>query len=79
MTEILQEIVRILIGGLTEMGQGIGAGLQDIVTSMFISTTGDTQTLSVFGGMVAVFAGIGLAVSLTRLCFGWLATLGARK
>lgn len=61
------------------MGQGIGEGLQDIVTSMFITTTGDVQSLSIFGGMVAVFAGIGLAVSLTRLCFGWLATLGARK
>lgn len=79
MSAILTEILDILISGLTTFGQGIGAGLQTIVTSMFIDSTGDAQKLSIFGGVVTIFAAIGLGVGLTRMVYGWLVTLGGRK
>ena len=61
-TSILGEIVRILVGGLTEMAQGIGSGLNTMVTALFITTTGTgaetTYSLSAFGSVVAIFGGI---------------------
>lgn len=79
MSAILTEILDIMISGLTTFGQGIGAGLQAIVTSMFIDSTGGTDKLSVFGGVVAIFSAIGLGVGLTRLVYSWLVSLGGRK
>lgn len=76
---ILTQLVAILTGGLTSFGQGIGQALSTIVSSMFIDSTGDTWTLSVFGGIIAVFGGISLAIGLTRKVFGLLTSFGARK
>ena len=48
------------------MAQGIGSGLNEMAQALFITTTGEganaTQTLSTFGGIVAIFGGIALAV-----------------
>lgn len=79
MTSILTEIVSILVGGIQGMASGIGSGLNQMATSLFIDTTGNTQTLSVFGGLVAVFGGIALAVGLTTLVTKWIMSLGARN
>lgn len=79
MTSILTEIVSILVGGIQGMASGIGSGLNQMATSLFIDTTGQTQTLSVFGGLVAVFGGIALAVGLTTLVTKWIMSLGARN
>lgn len=83
MSAILQEIVNILVGGITGMAEGIGSGLNEMATSLFITTTGEgssaTQTLSTFGGIVAIFGGIALAVGLTTLVTKWIMSLGARN
>lgn len=83
MSTILQEIVTILVGGITGMAEGIGSGLNQMATSLFITTTGEgasaTQTLSTFGGIVAIFGGIALAVGLTTLVTKWIMSLGARN
>ena len=79
MVALLTEIVQILVGGITGIAQGIGSGLNELVTQLFIDSSGDTMTLSVFGGVVAVFAGIGLAVGLSKFVTKWIASLGARK
>lgn len=79
MDAVLAEIIRILTGGLTSFGQGIGTGLSSIVQSMFIDTSGQTYALTIFGGIVCVFGGLALAVALTRKVFGMLTTFGARK
>lgn len=44
------------------MATGIGSGLNQMATSLFITTNEGTTTLSTFGGIVAVFGGIALAV-----------------
>lgn len=77
--QILQAIIEILVGGITGIGQAIGSGLSTLATSIFLQTTGDTTTLSVFGGLIIVFAGISLAMSLTRWVLNYLTSLGRRN
>lgn len=80
MTDVLGEIVRILVGGLTDMASGIASGLNAMVSDLFIETSeSGTQSLSTFGGVVAIFAGISLAVGLTTLVTKWIMSLGARN
>lgn len=73
---ILTEIIGILVGGLTGMASGIGEGLNSFVTNIFISGSGETQTLSVFGTIVVVFAGIALSIGIGRLVLNYLTGLG---
>lgn len=75
-TEIVSEIVEILVAGITELGAGIGSGVSSFVTALAFTTSGDTTTLSVYFIMVCVFGAIALAVGLTTLIFNWLSNLG---
>lgn len=77
MTAILQEIIKILIGGITGVAQGIGSGLTTLAQSIFLGT--EPGTLSVFGGLVVVFAGISLAIGLCRWVVNWITSLGSRN
>lgn len=78
--EIVQDIVEILVAGLTELGTGIGSGIANFVNSLAFQTTGEgssaTTELSVFFVMVLVFAGVALAIGLTTRIFQWLSSLG---
>lgn len=74
MSTVLQEIVSLLTSGITQMASGIGTGLQELVESIFLNTEG--TGLSVFGGVVIVFAGVALAIGLCRWVTNWLSSLG---
>lgn len=76
METILTEIIQLLTGGLTQMATGIGGGLQALVTSIFLDGTGETQSLSVFGGIIVIFAGVALAIGLSRWVTSWVTSLG---
>lgn len=76
---ILTEIISILVGGITGVAEGIGGGLQTLATSIFLDGTGDTQTLSVMGTLIVVFAGISLAMGLSRWVLNFVTSLGARN
>ena len=78
MTAVLQEIISLLVGGLTQMATGIGSGLTALVSNIFLETDGTTgaQSLSVFGGIIVVFAGIALAIGLSRFVVNWVTSLG---
>lgn len=78
-TAILSSIIEILVGGITGIAQGIGAGLSTLATSIFLTGEGASQTLSVFGVLVCVFAGIGLAIGLSRLVVRWISSLGGSR
>lgn len=78
-TSILTEIIEILVGGITGIANGIGAGLSTLATSIFLTTTEGVTTLSTFGVLIVVFAGISLAVGLSRAVVGWVSSLGAKK
>ena len=76
---ILTEIIEILVGGITGVAEGVGSGLQALASNIFLDTTGGAQTLSVMGTLIVVFAGIGLAIGLSKFVLYWVASLGASK
>lgn len=78
MGNVLSEFIQYLVGGITELGSGIGSGVNQFVTDLFLKTGtgGAVEGLSTFGGVAAVFGGIGLAVGLTTLIFNWIRSLG---
>lgn len=58
MSNVLTEIIGLLTDGITGIAEGIGGGLQNLVTEIFLTTGADgVQSLSVFGGVVVIFAG----------------------
>lgn len=76
---IVAEIIEILTSGITGIATGIGSGLKGLVDNIFFTTSGETTTMSTFGIMVCVFAGISLAIGLSRLIVRWLSSLGGSK
>lgn len=80
---ILTEIITLLVGGITGMAKGIGEGLAQIANSIFLQTTGEgataVTTLSTFGTMIVVFAGVSLAIGLVRWGLGFFTSFGQRN
>lgn len=76
MSAIVTEIISILTSGITGLASGIGSGLTSLVSSIFLETSGDTTKLSTFGGVIIVFAGVSLAIGLSRWVTNWLTSLG---
>lgn len=74
--EILTQIITILVGGITGIAEGIGSGLSTLASSIFLGAQG---TLSVFGTLVIVFAGISLAMGLCRWVLNFITSLGAKN
>ena len=79
MNAILTEIITLLTGGITGVASGVGGGLQELATSIFLEGTGDAQTLSVMGSLIVIFAGISLALGLSRWVLNFVTSLGARN
>ena len=81
--QIMTAIIEILVGGISGVATGIGQGLSTLAQSVFLQTTGTgesaTTSLSVFGVLVVVFAGISLAIGLSRWVVNFIASLGARN
>lgn len=76
---IVAEIISILTSGITGLASAIGAGLNNLVNDLFFQTVDGTTSMSMFGIMVCVFAGISLAIGLSRLVVSWLGSLGGKK
>lgn len=81
--QIMQAIIEILVGGISGVATGIGQGLSTLAQSVFLQTTGEgaqaTTSLSTFGVLVVVFAGISLAIGLSRWVVNFISSLGARN
>ena len=77
MTTILSEIISILVAGISGLATGIGEGLSSLVSSIFLTGTGENLALSTFGGLIVVFAGISLAIGLSKWVVNWVTSLGA--
>lgn len=78
MSTVLTEFVGLLVGGITSLAQGIASGANAMVTNLFLETGegGAVTGLSTFGGVVAIFGGIALAVGFTTLIFRWIQNIG---
>lgn len=81
MDSVLNEIVGGLTSGISKMGEGIGSGLSSLVQNMFlkVNESGTIEGLSTFGIVLVVFAGVSLAIGLSRLVYRFVSSLGARK
>ena len=79
MSAILTEIMALLVSGITGLASGIGAGLTELVQAIFLKM-GENNTvegLSIFGGLIVVFAGISFAIGLSKWVVNWVTSLGA--
>ena len=79
MLTVLQEFVQILVGAIVELGQGIAAGVVAMAKALFLEVnteTGAVTGLSIFGGLIGIFAGIALAVGITTRVYTWVTSLG---
>lgn len=78
MTEVLTAFIQLLVGGITSLASGIGSGVNQFVQDLFLAVDsgGAVTGLSTFGGVVAIFGGVALAVGLTTLIFNWIRSIG---
>ena len=79
MATALSEFVSILVGGIQGLATGIASGVSQMAQELFLevdSTTHAVTGLSSFGGIIAIFAGLALAVGITTRVFLWVTSLG---
>lgn len=83
MPDLLTEIIELLVGGISGLSMGLGKGLSELAQNIFLTTTGSgdtaTTTLSVFGSLIVIFAGISLAIGLSRWVVNFVTSLGSRN
>ena len=78
MGDILSEFIQLLVGGIKDLATGVGSGVNGFVKDLFleVDSSGAISGLSTFGGIVAIFGGIALAVGITTLIFNWIRSIG---
>ena len=79
MADVLSDFITILVSGISTLATGIAAGVVDMSKALFLtvdSGTGAITGLSTFGGIIALFAGIALAVGITTKVYLWITRLG---
>lgn len=78
MGDILSEFIQLLVGGIKDLANGVGSGVNGFVKDLFleVDSTGAISGLSTFGGIIAIFGGIALAVGITTLIFNWIRSIG---
>lgn len=82
-TEIVTQIIQILVSALKPFGEAIGDALSAMAQAIFLQTVGTgsdaVTSLSVFGTLIIVFAAISLAVGLSRWVLNFVSSLGNRN
>ena len=79
MSTVLTEFIQILVSGIVSLAEGIASGVVAMAKAVFLevdATTHAVTGLSVFGGIVAIFAGLALAISITTKVYTWVTSLG---
>lgn len=77
--QILTELVSLLTGALTSIGTAMGAGISNMVQALFVTTVDSTTSLSYFAGILFIFLGISLGLSLMRWVVNFVASVGNRN
>lgn len=76
---ILTQIIEILVSGFTSFASGLGGGLNEFAESIFVTVADGATTLTTFGTLVVVFAGLSLTIGISRWVLNFVASLGARN
>lgn len=78
-TAIVSEIIGTLTSGITGVATGVGSGLSTLAQNIFMTGTGDTQSISTFGTLIIVFCAISLGLTLCRWMVNFVTSLGNRN
>ena len=71
------DFVSIIVSGIGAFATGVASGVSDFASALFLKVeNGAVVGLSVFGGIVAIFAGLALAVAITTKVYLWITSLG---
>lgn len=75
---VLSQFIEILVSGITSLATGIAGGIVAMTKALFleVSEQGAVTGLSVFGGVIAIFAGLALATGITSRVYQWVTSLG---
>ena len=73
----MKAILELLFGGFTETAEQMGLGLSQFVKGIFLDTT--AGTLTTFGMLAVIFAGITLALTLCKFILMWVTSFGQSK
>lgn len=77
---ILTEIIEIMVGGFTAFAAGLGSGLNEFATNIFVTVgEGGAMELTTFGILIVVFAAISLTIGISRWVLNFVTSLGARN
>lgn len=77
MQSVLTEFLGILVGGIQTVAEGVAAGVVAMAKALFLEyNEGTLVGLNVFGGMIAIFGGIALAITITTRVYIWVTSLG---
>ena len=79
MASVLQEFVQIMVAAISDLATGVAGGIVTMAKALFLETnssTGAVEGLSIFGGIIAIFAGLSLAVGITTRVYLWVTSLG---
>lgn len=82
MAAVLTELIALLGGAITEFASYIGTGVATLVKDFMLEGAGtqaDPYKLSVFGGVIAIFGGVALAIGISTRIFNMIATLGGSR
>lgn len=78
-TAALSEFMQLLVSAVSDYAVGVAGGISAMAEALFLAkdgTTGAVTGLSVFGGIVGIFAGIAISVGITTLVYHWITNLG---
>lgn len=76
---LLSDIIAILVGGFTGIGEGMGAGLSVFAESILFTTVEGTATMSAFATVLFIFMAISLSMSLFRWVLNFVTSMGQRN
>lgn len=77
MANALSEFVSILVSAIVSLGTGIATGVSNMAQALFLEVSeGAVTGLSMFGGIIAIFAGLSLATAITTKVYTWVTSLG---
>lgn len=79
MSAIVTEFVQILVSGITGLGTGIASGIKNFAEALFLDVSGTTPALSTFGGILAVFAALALAIGITTRIYMLLTSFAGNR
>lgn len=78
-TTLIGDIFTAIVTGLGTYATGLANGIQSYVSGLIYQTVGETTGYSAAFGFILAMAAVALGVGLTRLVWGFVTSLTARK